>query len=193
MMRLDIQRICVPTDFSKAAEHAVHYAAALANSYQAELYLLHVIEHAGPLVHHPDFTHDGAVAREYFNRLERAVAAAEQQLNADGKQHEVSELIKSLEVDAVANIQSLGNPWWTGLEVHRDIRYGHAVKEINHYVETLKIDMLVMGTHGHSKLASVLLGSVTERVVRTSLCPVTVIRHPEHTYKTVDIEETPDE
>ncbi len=192
-MRLDIQRICVPTDFSKAAEHAVHYAAALAQTYQSELYLLHVIEHAGPLVHHPDFTHDGAVAREYFNRLERAVAKVEQQMNADGKQHDVPELIRSLESNAVENIQSLGNPWWSGLEVHRDIRYGHAVKEINHYVEKLEIDVVVMGTHGHSKLASVLLGSVTERVVRTCSCPVTVIRHPEHTYKTVDSTATSNE
>ena len=187
-MRLSIDRICVPTDFSEAADHAVHFAAALAHSYGAALYLLHVIEHAGPLVHHPDFTGGGEVARDYFNRLERAVAKAEVglQSQADGEPQEVSELIKSLEAGAVDRIESIGDPWWSGLEVHRDIRYGHAVKEINHYVEKLEMDLVVMGTHGHSKLASVLLGSVTERVVRMSSCPVTVVRHPEHRYNVVE-------
>jgi nucleotide-binding universal stress UspA family protein len=187
-MRLAIERICVPTDFSQAADHAVHFGAALANTYGAALHLLHVIEHAGPLVHHPDFSGSGEVAREYFNRLERAVVDAERKMESEGDDsvHEVSELIRSLEAGAVEQIQSVGHEWWSGLDVHRDIRYGHAVKEINHYVEKVEIDLVVMGTHGHSKLASVLLGSVTERVVRTCSCPVTVIRHPDHRYNLVD-------
>lgn len=187
-MRLSIQRICVPTDFSQAADHAVHFAAAMAHSYGSALHLLHVVEHAGPLVHHPDFTGGGEVAREYFNRLERAVADAEEQMESQGddKPHEVSELIKSLEAGAVDKIDSVGDLWWSGLEVHRDIRYGHAVQEINHYVEKLEIDLVVMGTHGHSKLASMLLGSVTEKVVRMCACPVTVVRHPEHRYNLVE-------
>jgi nucleotide-binding universal stress UspA family protein len=187
-MRLSIKRICVPTDFSPAADHAIHFAAAMAHSYGAALHLLHVIEHAGPLVHHPDFTGGGEVAREYFNRLERAVANVEERMESQGdtEPHGVSELIKSLEAGAVEKIDSVGDPWWSGLEVHRDIRYGHAVKEINHYVEKLEIDLVVMGTHGHSKLASMLLGSVTERVVRMCACPVTVVRHPEHGYNLVE-------
>ncbi|MGB0598108.1 MAG: universal stress protein [Rubripirellula sp.] len=47
-LRLKIARICVPTDFSAAADHAVHYAAALARSFGADMHLLHVIEHAAP-------------------------------------------------------------------------------------------------------------------------------------------------
>ncbi len=187
-MHLKIARICVPTDFSAAADHAVHYAAALARSFGADLHLLHVIEHAGPLVHHPDFTSDGEVARSYFNQLEKAVIDAEQQLDAgsDESSHEVSELIRSLESGALQQFESVKEEWWSGLNVHRDIRYGHAVKEILHYVEVRDIDLVVMGTHGHSRLAAVLLGSVTERVVRTCTCPVTVVRHPEHDYTLVD-------
>lgn len=186
-MKLAIERICVPTDFSPAADHAVHYAAALAHAHRAVLHLLHVIEHAGPIIHHPDFTGDGEVARAYFNQLDRAVAeerAADAGESAEGEQSEqIPELIKTLESGAVGQIESVGNDWWESLEVHRDVRYGHAVSEINHYVERLDIDLLVMGTHGHSKLASVLLGSVTERVIRLCPCPVTVIRHPQHSYK----------
>lgn len=177
-MELSIKRICVPTDFSPASDHAVHFAAGMAQSFGAALHLLHVLEHAGPLVHHPDFTGDGAVAREYFNRLERAVANAEEKLvsQGDDEPHDVSELIKSLEAGAVDKIESVGDEWWSGLEVHRDIRYGHAAKEIIHYIEKLEIDLVVIGTHGHSRLASMLLGSVTEKVVRTCPCPVTVVR-----------------
>ena len=182
-MNLAIERICVPTDFSAAADHAVHYAAALAHSHGAALHLLHVIEHAGPIVHHPDFTGDGEVARAYFNKLERAVADAEKAQGDEAEPASVPELIKSLETGAVGQIESVGNQWWDKLEVHRDIRYGHAVKEINHYVERLDIDLVIIGTHGHTKLGSMLLGSVTDRLVRICSCPVTVIRHPEHSYK----------
>jgi universal stress protein A len=38
-----------------------------------------------------------------------------------------------------------------------------------------------MGSHGHTGLAHVLLGSVAERVVRHALCPVLVVRFPEQT------------
>ncbi|MEM8669510.1 MAG: universal stress protein [Planctomycetota bacterium] len=187
-MRLQIQRICVPTDFSAAADHAVHYAAAIAHQYEAALHLLHVIEHAGPLVHHPDFTGDGEVARAYFNRLEKAVSEVENKLDHDGDDSppHVSDLIRSLETGAVEQFESVEQEWWSGLTIHRDIRYGHAVKEILHYVELRDIDLVVMGTHGHSRLATVLLGSVTERLVRTCTCPVTVVRHPEHEYECVE-------
>jgi nucleotide-binding universal stress UspA family protein len=121
IMQLLIKRICVPTDFSEAADYAVHYAAALAQNHNAVLHLLHVLEHAGPLVHHPDFTGDGEVARAYFNQLGQAVAAAEQKLSAadDQREHEIPELIKSLE--AIRSCQpvlvdepgsSPGHPLW---------------------------------------------------------------------------------
>lgn len=46
-------------------------------------------------------------------------------------------------------------------------------------VETAKeenADLIVMGTHGHTGINKVVLGSVTERVVRRAPCPVTVVR-----------------
>ncbi len=187
-MQLSIERICVPTDFSAAADHAVHYAAALANTYGSSLHILHVIEHAGPLVHHPDFTSGGEVARSYFNKLEKAVTKAEARLNeTEGeRQRDVSELLKSLESEVAEKIAVVDNPWWSGLEVHRDIRYGHAAREINDYVKGQSIDLVVMGTHGHSRLAAMLLGSVTERVLRPCSVPVTIVRHPDHRYKVID-------
>lgn len=74
-MRIDIQRICVPTDFSESAERAVHYGAALAEMHGAELHLLHVVQDFASFVAHPDFTARGDAARDYFNRLEMAARA----------------------------------------------------------------------------------------------------------------------
>ena len=39
-----------------------------------------------------------------------------------------------------------------------------------------------MGTHGRGAISHVLMGSVTERVVRTAPCPVLTVRHPEHEF-----------
>ncbi|WP_394351132.1 universal stress protein [Halorubrum sp. CBA1125] len=44
------------------------------------------------------------------------------------------------------------------------------------YVDANDIDLIVMGTHGRSGLERYLLGSVTEKVVRTSALPVLTVR-----------------
>jgi len=54
---------------------------------------------------------------------------------------------------------------------------GTAYRSIRDYVDDHAIDMIVMGTHGRKGLDRYLLGSVTERVVRTSDVPVLTVRH----------------
>ena len=41
-------------------------------------------------------------------------------------------------------------------------------------------DLIVIGTHGHTGMKHLLIGSVAERVVRTASCPVCTVRHPDH-------------
>ena len=48
--------------------------------------------------------------------------------------------------------------------------------EINQSADELKADMIVMGTHGRTGVSHVLLGSVAERVVRTSVVPVVTVK-----------------
>ena len=54
--------------------------------------------------------------------------------------------------------------------------------EIIRFAKDKDIDLIVMGTHGHTGLAHVLLGSVAEKVVRKAPCPVLTVRHPEHEF-----------
>jgi nucleotide-binding universal stress UspA family protein len=45
-----------------------------------------------------------------------------------------------------------------------------------------EVDLIVIGTHGRTGLAHVLLGSVAETVVRKAPCPVLTVKHPEHEF-----------
>ena len=44
----------------------------------------------------------------------------------------------------------------------------------------LKIDLIVIGTHGRTGLARVMMGSVAEGVLRRAACPVLTVRQPQH-------------
>jgi nucleotide-binding universal stress UspA family protein len=47
------------------------------------------------------------------------------------------------------------------------------------HADTNQVDLIVMGTHGHTGLQRMLLGSVAEKVVRLATCAVMVTREPE--------------
>jgi len=56
------------------------------------------------------------------------------------------------------------------------VRTGIPFREITDAARTLKMDMIIISTHGRSGLARAILGSTTERVVRHATCPVLVVR-----------------
>jgi len=60
--------------------------------------------------------------------------------------------------------------------VETTILEGSPSKEIVDYAEENDIDVVVMGTHGRSGVDRLLLGSVAERVLRSSPAPVLAIR-----------------
>jgi len=59
------------------------------------------------------------------------------------------------------------------------LRLGTPADEIVRYAGSREIDLIVMGTHGRSGVAHMVMGSVAEKVVRTAPCPVVTVRHPE--------------
>lgn len=76
---------------------------------------------------------------------------------------------------AVDYVRDLGAE--EGVPVELSIRKGTPVKVI--LDESPKYDIIVMGTLGRTGMSKLLMGSVAERVVRASQCPVMVVRSPE--------------
>lgn len=66
-----------------------------------------------------------------------------------------------------------------GVESRTELCEGVAYREINDYCAVSDADVIVMGRRGRSKLDRMLVGSVTERVVRTADRPVIVVQQPE--------------
>lgn len=60
--------------------------------------------------------------------------------------------------------------------VETAVEIGYPYSEIQSYVEDHDIDLVVMGTHGRSGISRYLLGSVTEKLVRTCPVPVMTVR-----------------
>jgi nucleotide-binding universal stress UspA family protein len=151
---IDLHRILVPTDFSKHSENALSYAAAFAEKFSAELYLLHVVQNLALFI--PDAI---TVAPPIAPPVEQFLTAARAAL------------------DRVVQERNLKQ-----LTIRPEVREGTPFYEIIRFAQENDIDLIVMGTHGHSGLAHVLLGSTAEKVVRKAPCPVLTVRHPEHEF-----------
>jgi nucleotide-binding universal stress UspA family protein len=61
-------------------------------------------------------------------------------------------------------------------DIETAIEVGRPARSIVAYAEEADVDGIVMGSHGRSGVARILLGSVAETVVRRSPVPVTVVR-----------------
>ena len=61
------------------------------------------------------------------------------------------------------------------LDVKTDIAVGHPGEQIIHRAEVDGIDLIILGRRGRSMLSRMVLGSVSERVLRYAHCPVMVV------------------
>jgi nucleotide-binding universal stress UspA family protein len=144
-----VRRILMATDFSDYSNEALDHAVYLAQNLEADLYLLHVFEP-------PFFSHAGvapSVQREVHQWIEQ-------------NKNEASQKLKSL----VEEIQP------GGVKVSTIFKEGVPFFEILKAAGEISADLIVLGTHGRTGLPHVLLGSVAERVVRKSSCPVLTVR-----------------
>jgi nucleotide-binding universal stress UspA family protein len=63
-----------------------------------------------------------------------------------------------------------------GFEVHTAIQAGDAETVLATYVQEQRIDMLVMGAYGHSRIRQLLVGSTTTSMMRTTSVPLLLLR-----------------
>ena len=89
----------------------------------------------------------------------------------------VSDALEGEGEDAVARIAEAADD--EGLPVIEAVVSGTAYRSILEYADEEGIDMIVMGTHGRQGIDRYLLGSVTERVVRSADQPVLTVRQPD--------------
>lgn len=141
--------ILVPTDFSKYSEPAICLALGIAQSMGSDVTFIHVWP--------PEFT----FGEDFRARTDPSV----RQVRDD----ELVEHRKKLE-EFVASFDT------EGIKTSCVLRSGPPFLEIIIAANELKADLIVMGTHGRSGLASVLIGSVAEKVVRRAHCPVLTVK-----------------
>ncbi len=143
-----IKKILVPTDFSEPSRQALRYACSLADAVHASLHVIHVTEN--PYVPGA-FLEYYAPPPEYLEQIER-------------------ETRKSLESTLTPDER-------TKYQATLTLRTGGAAHEILAFLrEQGDIDLVVMSTHGRGGVARLMMGSVTDRLVRSAPCPVVTIR-----------------
>jgi len=144
--------ILVPTDFSTCSDAALELAAKLAREQSAELVVLHVVELADlpatATIHPPEHREGTTVLAHTSELAERALTSR----------------VRALPIDPA--------------RVRTFVRYGAPQKVIPAFVDEIAAELVVMGTHGRTGLSHLLVGSIAERLVRTSLVPVMTVRQP---------------
>ena len=140
------QHILVPIDFSDYADQALDYAIVLGKALQAHLTVLHVIHLTPWAVGDMGTSFSGTL-------LEQVETEAQQLMQASlGRVHDASPQGETVVVHGV--------PFQVIIDTAKD----------------KNVDLIVMGTHGRTGLPHTLMGSVAEKVVRLSPCPVLVTR-----------------
>lgn len=147
-----IKSILVPIDFSKASLKALVYAESLCQQFGATMTLLYVIE--------PIAAADFMYAFPLTLGDDEMRAKAKASIEKFARKNRVR---RSLVEKAL-------------------VRSGRPFHEICEAARTLKVDLIVISTHGYSGINHAIMGSVTERVVRHAPCPVLVVRESERDF-----------
>jgi nucleotide-binding universal stress UspA family protein len=142
-----VRQILCPVDFSDASAHAVDQGVVLARWYGARITALHVDTAVGARVGGLTYPDVQALTLESAERqrLEDRVATFCQAAAA------------------------------AGVAVDVRVVLGHPVAAILDHAASLRADLIVMGTHGVSGFQHLVLGSVTEKVLRRATCHVLTV------------------
>lgn len=160
---LKIERILCPVDFSEASAKAYDYACSLALRYEAQLCVEHVIDLLTGA--YPYYNFPDVAANSIYVDLNKA---AEERLNKLVKHHAVD-----------------------GIQAEMVVHKGFVPDSILSFAQDQHADLIVMGTHGRRGLDRLVMGSVTEHVLRRARCPVLAVRRPSHDFVNPEQPEEP--
>jgi len=143
---LNISHILIPTDFSPFSDLAIQKASYFCKVFGAKLTIAHVLT-LGEV---------NALTSEPGNPWENVI----QQIQNDMQQEYDKNAMECQD------------------EVHPNLEVlvGEPAEEIVKFAEENKVDLIVMGTHGRTGIASIFLGSVTVDVIKRTCIPVMVIK-----------------
>ncbi len=150
MAEMKLKRILVGCDFSTDSDLAVQYGVNLAQEFQTELYLVHVLE---PTV--------------YKDMLTQTAGACDS--GREGLRGTLTQKLKGM-------VPEEARQWCTPETL---LLAGHPSEELTKYAVVNDMDLIVLGVRGHSVMESLLVGSTTDRVVRQAPCPVLSVRPKE--------------
>jgi nucleotide-binding universal stress UspA family protein len=150
-------RILVPTDFGPTSGLALRYGRELARTFGSSLHVLHAISDLVTL-----HTLPPTYVTDIAGLQREREAAARQRLETELGSGPGAAGIKTTMVVVMSATPA---------------------SAIVSYADEHRVDLIVMGTHGRSAVANLLLGSVAEKVVRTAHCPVLTVRHPERDWR----------
>jgi nucleotide-binding universal stress UspA family protein len=142
-----LRKILITTDLSDFSLAAMEYATTFGLLYSSTLFLLHVLDYTPPKL----------LGRDRDAELRAHRLAAE------------DEAMKELR-DFIA--KKIG----PDVGLVPVIRTGSPAHIIRHFAEEEGVDLIVMATHGRTGVRHILMGSVAEKVVRTSSVPVMTVK-----------------
>jgi nucleotide-binding universal stress UspA family protein len=139
--------VLVGIDGSKISEHAVNFAVSQAASAHTQLVLAYVVEWSPYTFNTPEENE-----KRHLRRKEEITTAQERVLNP---------ILKSLESK--------------GVSVSGVVRHGQVADVLLQVAKEQKAGQIVVGRIGHSRIKSLLFGSVTAKLIQISHIPVTVV------------------
>lgn len=148
-----MKNILVPTDFSEISDYGLHVAVQLAKKINGQVYLLNLI--APPTGN--TFAVTGDVTKTYAHEEDRFVA----------------ELMR-VNTENMKNIATAHAK--DGIHINTQIKVESWQDGIKDAINTLNIDLVVMGTSGETDFTEYLVGNHTEQVIKISHRPVLTVR-----------------
>ena len=150
-----IKRILAPTDLSELSQAGVRYALNLAKAVGAEVTVYHAVNYEELLW--------------YGEKMREKIATD----STSGPPYSV---LEKYETALTQFLKTHFSELTSSVKVHAKVELGKPDENIVEEAKKEKTDLIVISTHGRTGLSHILLGSVTEKVVRHAPCPVLSIR-----------------